>query len=313
MTLDPQVQQLFDWIKQANLPTLDSLSPEDARTLADERTPKTDLPPVPMELVAEKAIGRESGFVRCRLYTPRGMAATGPLLIWLHGGGWTVGSLVTADSACRALAAGARCRVLSVGYALAPEHPFPAAVDDAMLVYRTVIGAPGEYGADPARIAVGGDSAGGNLAAVITHLARDEGLARPAFQLLVYPSTDLAGDYPSRRELGEGYLLTATLMDWFTGHYLPDPADRTDPRASPLRFADFTGLPPAYIQTAGYDPLKDEDAAYAAKLADAGVAVEHAHYAGLIHGFFNHGGVVDAARAAIDDAAAALARALHGN
>jgi acetyl esterase len=223
-----------------------------------------------------------------------------------------VGDLTTADTTCRALADGARCRVLSIGYSLAPEHPFPAAVEDAMLVYRHVVETPQEFGADPDRIAVGGDSAGGNLSAAITHLIRDEGLIRPAFQLLIYPATDLdnIGDHPSRRAFGEGYVLTDTIMRWFVGHYLADLEDRSNPRASPLFFADFAGLPPAYIQTAGFDPLQDEGTAYAQKLADAGVAVELAHYPGLIHSYFNLGGAVKAARGAVTDAIAALARGL---
>ncbi len=310
--LDAEVAALLERIEKSELRPLHELSVGAARAQFDENVPKLDLPPVPMESVAEKAIGRESGFVRCRLYTPRGLEGMAPLLIWFHGGGWTVGSLTTADTTCRALAAGARCRVLSVGYGLAPEHPFPAAVEDAMLVYRQVVGAPGEYGADPARIAVGGDSAGGNLAAALTHLVRDEGLTAPAFQLLIYPATDLvnSGDYASRREKGEGYLLTDPTMAWFVGHYCTDPAGRTDPRASPLLAADFAGLPPTYIQTAGFDPLVDEGAAYAGKLAEAGIAVERAHYPGLIHSYFNLGGVVKAAKAAVDDAIAALARGL---
>ena len=234
-----------------------------------------------------------------------------PLLIYFHGGGWTIGDLDTHDRTCRYLAAQAGCRVLAVDYALAPENPFPAAVDDAMRVWRAVTSDPAEFGADASRIAIGGDSAGGNLAAVTTHLARAQGLPVPIFQMLIYPSTDLAGDYPSGTENADGFLLTGELIEWFVNHYIADVAKRSDPRASPLLFEDFSGLPPAFVQTAGYDPIRDQGTAYAEKLRGAGVPVDHRHYEDLIHGYLQLAGYIEPAKVALNDAAAALRAAFN--
>ena len=314
MTLDPQMRWVLDLIANSSLPPVYTLAPEAARAQYDEASVKLDIDPAPMDSVAEIALGRESRFVRTRLYTPRrtGRMEGGPdpLLVWLHGGGWTVGSLDSYDRTCRGLAAQAGCRVLSVDYALAPEHPFPAAVEDVLFVWETLQARTADYGIDPARIAVGGDSAGGNLTAVLCHEARKAGLPMPCFQLLIYPATDMATSFPSRTAYANGYLLEKPHMDWFRSGYIRNVAN-DDPRLSPLHYADFAGQPPAAVHTAGFDPLQDEGIAYADKLAAAGVPVVRRHYAGLIHGYFNMGGVVDAARAAFDDAAADLRAALH--
>ena len=314
MTIDPQIQWVLELIEKSPYPPVYTLSPPAARVQYDETAVKLDIEPAPMDSVVEIAIGRESRFVRTRLYTPRQTGhQTGradPLLVWIHGGGWTIGSLDSYDRTCRGLAVGADCRVLSVDYALAPEHPFPAAVEDVMLVWETLHARAADYGFDPARIAVGGDSAGGNLSAVLCHEARAAGLPMPCFQLLIYPATDMVGGFPSRRTYANGYLLEQAHMTWFGDGYAGD-ADRTDPRMSPLRYGDFAGLPPAAVHTAGFDPLQDEGIAYADKLEAAGVPVVQRHYTGLIHGYFNMGGAVTAAKAAFDDAVADLRAALR--
>ena len=314
MTIDPQIQWVLELIEKSPYPPVHTLSPPAARVQYDETAVKLDIEPAPMDSVVEIALGRESRFVRTRLYTPRQTPQqTGqadPLLVWIHGGGWTIGSLDSYDRTCRGLAVGADCRVLSVDYALAPEHPFPAAVEDVMLVWETLHARAADYGFDPARIAVGGDSAGGNLSAVLCHEARAAGLPLPRFQLLIYPATDMVGGFPSRRTYADGYLLEQAHMTWFGDGYSGD-ADRADPRMSPLRYPDFAGLPPAAVHTAGFDPLQDEGIAYAGKLEAAGVPVVRRHYTGLIHGYFNMGGAVTAAKAAFDEAATDLRAALH--
>lgn len=314
MTLDPQIRWVLDLIANSSYPPVYTLSPEAARAQYEEASVKLDIDPAPMDSIVEIALGRESRFVRTRLYTPRQTGPrterADPLLVWLHGGGWTIGSLDSYDRTCRGLAAQAGCRVLSVDYRLAPEHPFPAAVEDAMFVWETLQARTAEYGIDPARIAIGGDSAGGNLSAVLCHEARKAGLPLPCFQLLIYPATDMTNSFRSRKTFGEGYLLEKAHMAWFRNAYIHNVAD-DDPRLSPLHYADFAGQPPAAVHTAGFDPLQDEGIAYADKLEAAGVPVVKRHYAGLVHGYFNMGGIVDAARAAFDDAAADLRAGLR--
>jgi acetyl esterase len=243
-----------------------------------------------------------------RLYWPR-PAAPGeafPVLVFLHGGGWVIGGLDSHDPPCRALAAGAECIVVSVEYRLAPEHPFPAALEDTRAALAWVAASAGDFGGDPSRLALGGDSAGGNLAAVAAQLARDDGQPALAFQLLIYPATDLSGGTASSPELSTGYLLTAELVEWFHGHYLAAPEDALDPRVSPLLASDHSGLPPALVITAGFDPLAAQGSAYADALEGAGVAVERLHYSGQIHGFISMAGVLDEAREALARSAAAL-------
>jgi acetyl esterase len=222
-----------------------------------------------------------------RLYVPQGVPAPAPLLVYYHGGGWVIGSSATHDASCRLLAHEARVRVLSVDYRLAPEHPWPAAAEDAHRAFTWAVEHARELGADPERIAVGGDSAGGNLAAVVARRARDAGGPLPAFQLLIYPATDFSRPRrASHQTYGAGYLLTTERMDWFEEHYVPAPADKTHPDASPQLADDLAGLPPAHIATAEADPLRDEGEAYAEALRRAGVTVSvrrHPH----LHGFFN--------------------------
>ncbi len=213
------------------------------------------------------------------------------------------------DRPCRALANAAECVVVSVDYRLAPEHKFPLPVEDAFRATEYVAQHAKELGADPSRISIGGDSAGANLSAAVTLRAREQGGPRLAFQLLVYPVTDYDDDRPSLHEYGEGHFLTRAGMRWFWGHYLPHPADGQNPDASPLKAKSLRGLPPAMVITAECDPLRDQGEAYAHKLRDAGVAVRLKRYEGAIHAFFHMGGVIDAGRAALADAAQALREA----
>jgi acetyl esterase len=243
-----------------------------------------------------------------RLYVPDRAPAPGPLLVYFHGGGWVQGSVETHDAPCRLLAHLAGVRVLSVDYRLAPEHPYPAAAEDAIAAFAWAAAQAERLGVDPARIAVGGDSAGGNLAAVVALAARDdEALPDAAFQLLVYPAVDLAGKSASVRTFAQGFLLTERGMDWYVGKYVPDPARRAEPRASPLRAEDLSGLPPAYVATCIPDPLRDEGEAYAARLREAGVPVA-VHRHDQIHGFFNTS-AIRSSREALAVIAGALA---HG-
>ncbi|MFT3898836.1 MAG: alpha/beta hydrolase [Gordonia sp. (in: high G+C Gram-positive bacteria)] len=231
------------------------------------------------------------------------------LVVFFHGGGWTIGSPASHDAVARNLAIDAGVDVLSVDYRLAPENPFPAAVDDALAAWRYAVDHAAQWGVDPTKIVVAGDSAGGNLAAVVAQQTKGEKVV-PAFQLLIYPAVDLAGESPSRTEFAEGRFLTKKHMDWFIDNYLPDVAGRADPKASPIRADDFAGLPPAHVVVAGFDPLRDEGLAYADKLRAAGVPVTVDRAGSMIHGFFNMTAVSPAARASTRRAADAVARAL---
>ena len=237
-----------------------------------------------------------------RLYDPAPDRGPRGLLVYLHGGGWVVGSIDTHDPVCRFLAHAADVGVLAIEYRRAPEHRFPAAVDDAFAAFRWAAGNAGALGCDPARVGVAGDSAGGNLAAVVAQLAARDGGARPALQLLSYPVTDVSRKHPSYRLFADGYFLTEREMDWYRGHYLPDEGAARDPRASPLLASDLHGLPPAVVLTAGFDVLRDEGEAYARRLAEAGVPVRLRRHAGLIHGFCNATGMSRSARAAMEEA-----------
>jgi acetyl esterase len=233
-----------------------------------------------------------------RAYRPLA-GATLPALVLFHRGGWTIGDLDTHDVLCRQLAVGARCAVFSVDYRLAPEHPFPAAVEDCLFAARHVFENHRALSIDPARIAVGGDSAGGNLAAVVALMARDAGGPGLACQLLIYPATDQRCEFASYTRNGEGYLLTREAIGYFRSAYLPDAADYADWRASPLLAQSHAHLPPAFVLTAGYDPLVDEGRAYAERLASSAVETVYREYADMVHGFVLFGGAVDTANAAV--------------
>jgi acetyl esterase len=304
MPLDPQFQAARDQRERDDVPPLYEMSLADARAadLASIRQGGGTAEPV-FE-VTELAIPGPGGDLPLRLYRPSG---TRPLavLLYLFGGGWVLGTIDTADGVARRLANSAGAMVAVVGYRLAPEHPFPAAVDDCYAALRWLAGHCGEIGADPACLAVGGDSAGGNLAAAVTLLARDGGPPL-AGQLLVYPNTDQLADDESMRAADDPFLFNRHSVAWYRRHYLTSLPDAASPLASPLRAPSLAGLPPALVITAEYDPLRDQGEAYARRLAGEGVPVELSRYPGMAHGFFTMAGTLDASRSAIAQAAAQL-------
>jgi acetyl esterase len=263
-------------------------------------------PPIPMARVDPVAVPGPGGTLDARLYVPEAAGEPSALLVYFHGGGWVIGGLDTHDDPCRFLAAHSGARILSVDYRLAPEHPFPAAAEDALAAYEWAAANPDQLGADAGRIGVGGDSAGANLAAAACLTARDAGLPAPAMQLLINPVTETAGTARSRQAFGDGFMLTRADMDWFEGHYLPPEVDRSDPRVALLTATDLSGLPPAYIATAGFDPLRDEGEAFARRLREAGVQVALCRHPGLVHTFLNLTAICPTARAAMLEAARAL-------
>jgi acetyl esterase/lipase len=265
-------------------------------------------PRIEMNRVEEIEVPGPAGPLPARLYAPQTAAAPEPrpLLVYFHGGGWVIGDLETHDSPCRFIAYHSDVQVLAVDYRLAPEHPFPAAAEDAFAAYAWANANAGRLGADPARIAVGGDSAGGNLAAGVSLAARDEGAPPPAMQLLIYPVTDTGRELPSRQELGEGFLLTRRDMAYYEDRYLPAGSDRNDPRVAVLQADDLAGLPPAYVAVAGFDPLRDEGIAYAERLREAGVPTALRLHPGLVHTFINLTAICPSAQSAMLEACGAL-------
>ena len=264
--------------------------------------------PIPMATVEAMDVPGQAGPIPARIYVPNGLpaGAPAPLVVYFRGGGWVLGDLDTHDGVCRFLAAAAGTKVLSIDYRLAPEHPFPAAVEDAWAGFAWAVANAAALGANPARIAIAGDSAGGNLAAVVCLLARAGGGVMPAMQLLLYPPTDATAKLPSRQMFAEGFLLTKGDVEAFERHYLPPGSDHTDPRVSVLLVPDLTGLPPAYVATAGFDPLRDEGEAYALRMREAGVRVALRRHPGLVHRFANQTAISRTARAAMLEAAGAL-------
>jgi acetyl esterase len=253
----------------------------------------------------DRTVPGAAGAISVRIYTPAGSTPF-PVLVYLHGGGWVIGNLDTHDGTCRALANAAGCVIVSVDYRLAPEHRFPAAPEDAYAATQWVATNAASIGADPSRIAVGGDSAGGNLSAVVALMARDRGGPSLCFQLLVYPVTDGTTQSASYRDNADGYFLTKDMMEWFWNHYVRDAADRRHAYASPLRAESLNGVPPALVITAEFDPLRDEGEAYAARLREVGVPVVLTRYDGMIHGFFGMGAMLSQGTSAINEAAASL-------
>ena len=271
-------------------------------------------PPAP-QIGAVRDVEAEGplGAIPLRVYRPAGVpdARRLPAHVYFHGGGWVIGDIETHDVLCRQLTAEAGVAVVSVDYRLAPEHKFPASVDDAWAATRWVAGHADALGVDARRLSVGGDSAGGNLAAVVALLARDAGAPAIALQVLVYPVTDLGAETKSYADLADGYMLTRDSMRWFAAQYLAEKDEAMDWRASPLRAATLTGLPPALIVTAGFDPLRDEGEAYARRLRDAGVRVDYACYGGMLHGFVGMGRLLDSGNRAVSHIAASLREALR--
>ena len=308
--LEPEAQLALRLMALQPEPPVGSLSVAEERRQTARLSASVAGPPTPMARVRDLMIQGAVYALPARLYAPEGAAATSPLVIYYHGGGWVLCDLNTHDGVCRLLAQQASVRVLSVNYRLAPEHRHPAAVDDAYATFLSVVTDAVNLGADPARIAVAGDSAGGHLAAVVCQDAVAAGGPVPAYQVLLYPATDLSSRSPSYDLFRDGFFLTAEKMEWFIDHYLRRPEDAFDPRASPLRAKDLSGLPPAYVATAGFDVLRDEGEAYARRMADAGVEVSLRRFRGLVHGFANTATIGRAARAAMVEVSQAIATAL---
>ncbi len=315
MPVDPAIQGLLSLLESMGDRSLAAGTPEQARAgfrllTVDLRRPETI---VPVGSTEDIAIPGAAGELPARIYRPEAEGEL-PTILFLHGGGFVIGDVDTHDNQCRAVCRDVEAVVVSVGYRLAPEAPFPAAVEDALAATTWAADHVDELGGDAARLAIAGDSAGGNLAAVVAQLARDAGAPPIAAQLLLYPGVDFreGDDYPSREENAEGYFLTLEDMGWFRDHYVGS-SDPTDPRLSPLLAEDLSGLPPAVIVTAQYDPLRDEGEAYARALESAGVPVVLHCYDGLIHGFFDLGTLSPAAAAAVDETCADLRRLLEGS
>jgi acetyl esterase len=311
--LHPQTRALLDYIEQRGVPATHTLTPADARALYRDRRSFTQPAPPEMGLVRDLQADGPHGAIPLRLYRPLGSSASErlPVLVYYHGGGWVIGDLDTHDTLCRELANGAGCAVVAVDYRMAPEQRFPAAVDDCIAATRWVHAQASALELDASRLAVGGDSAGGNLAAVVSIAARESGDLPIAYQLLIYPATDQHRNTPSHDSNGQGYLLTTDTMNYFTGHYIPDASRYTDWRASPLLHPDLSRLPPALVLTAGYDPLRDEGAAYAERLTAAGNRATYVCFEREIHGFILMGKVLDEANTAVALCAAELKRAFR--
>ena len=310
MPLDPQVQALLDAAKKAGAPELWQLSPMEARNEYRRRVERVKLD-VDIYRTEDRRIDGPAGPIALRIYTPRELKSAEklPVLVWYHGGGYVIGDLDTHDSACRVLANDADCIVVSVDYRLAPENKFPAAVEDCEVALKWVAKHAKDIHADDKRIAVGGDSAGANLATVVSVLARNAGFPAICFQLLVYPVTAPEPETKSHYAFAEGYLLTRKTITWFFEHYVRSAKDTRDFRYAPLEADDLSSLPPALIIVAGFDPLRDEGIQYAEALIHAGNRVRLSNYESMIHGFLLMGGMVDAARRALAECAANLREA----
>ena len=297
MPLHPQAEMLIDLAEQVGLPPIQTLTPEQARAHYDLRASNLEARPKVGE-VYDRTIPGPAGELPIRVYRPVDASDSTPCLMFFHGGGWVIGTVDTHDIVCRALTEATSATVVSVDYRLGPEHPFPAAPDDCTAATKWVAEHGAEIGVDGARLAVCGDSAGGNLAAVVAQDCAGDGPAIGA-QALVYPATDMVdATRQSIIDNADGYLLTVAAMNWFYSHYAPDSTARSQPRLSPL-YGTLAGQPPAIVLTAGYDPLRDEGKAYADALADAAVEVDYFNYPGQVHTFFTQVGFMDASLDAV--------------
>jgi acetyl esterase len=308
--LDPQVDAFLQQVAAEGGPPLTALTPDEAR-LGPYRTLALGGEADPIGPVREHAVAVDGATITVRTYTPP-TPGPHPIVVFFHGGGWVICDLDTHDTLCRMLCAGADAVVASVGYRLAPEHRFPTAPHDAFAGLQWVVTHARELGGDPARVALCGDSAGGNLSAVVSQMARDRGGPALAFTALIYPATDMTADDDAMRTNATGYFLETADMEWFMGHYL-DETQRADPLASPARATSHAGLPPCFITTCEYDPLRDQGERYGALLAAAGVPVEVKRYDGMVHAVAVLGGVIDGGRRMVDDVADRLRLALHGS
>ena len=311
MPVDPQTQAVLDYLAASGMP------PMHAQTVADARGAILAMgamagEPEPVGNVEDREIPGPQGQIPVRIYTPEGKAPF-PVLVFFHGGGWVIGNIESHDTVCRSLTNMANCITVSVDYRLAPEHKFPAAPEDCYAATQWVAANAATFNGDTSRIAVGGDSAGGNLAAVVALMARDRGGPSLVYQLLIYPATDyyLPGT-ASIEENAEGYLLTKDDMIWFLNHYLSGEEDTKHPYAFPLKAENLSGLAPAMVITAEFDPLRDEGEMYAFQMQKAGVTVTSRRYHGTIHGFVSLSGMIDLGKQALADAAAGL-RSAFGN
>jgi acetyl esterase len=301
VTLDPDAAAVFKAFQEAGRPPYETVSPAEARELYLKGRVVTNPEPPELKSVRPLAIPAPHGSIPARVYTPlkpREANGLAPCLVFFHGGGWVIGNLDSHDVACRKLADEGQLIVIAVDYRLAPEHKFPAAVDDAIAATKWIADNANGLGIDALRLSVGGDSAGGNLAAVVAISARDGNGPAIAGQVLIYPSTDLALVHPSHREPETSILLTHSVIRWFCDHYLNGAADVDDWRASPARVKSLTGLPPAYVLTVGADPLRDEGDEYAKRLKEAGVPVTYRTFPGQFHGFFTMGKLLQQANVA---------------
>ena len=308
MPLDPRARQLLDQMIAAGLPPTHTLSPAQARDAMIARRALLNASPEPVARLEDRAIPGPAGQIPIRLYAPS--TASGlPLLVYFHGGGWVIGSIDSHDLVARGLANAGQCLVVSVDYRLAPEARFPAAAEDSYAATAWAAANATSLGGDAGRLAVGGDSAGGNLAAAVALMARDRGGPPLVHQSLLYPVTDHDFETPSYRDCAEGYGLSRADMIYFWDHYVPNPTDRDNPYVLVLRAPDLSGLPPALVITAGHDPLRSEGEAFAARLTAAGVPARLSCYPGMIHGFVGMATVLAAGRQALSEAGAALGEA----
>lgn len=310
MPFDPQIQAIRDRLERDQVPNLYTLSVADARAAERVLTEAAVKHREPVASVADRTIPGPAGELLVRVYHPGGDGPW-PVLVYFFGGGWSLGTLDTSDGVCRMLTNAARCVTVSVSYRLAPEHKFPAAVEDCYAGAAWAAAHAAQLGGDPARVAVAGDSSGGNLAAAVTLLARDRGGPSVVHQLLVYPNTDYQTATPSVPEMNDPHFFNPKAVEWYWGLYLGSAADGASPLASPLRAPDLRGLPPATVITAEYDPVRDQAERYAARLAEAGVAVQLTRYDGVPHAFFTMTGFLDVAGQAVAHAAARLREAFR--
>ena len=307
MPLDPQVQTYLEQMAALGTPPLHTFAPDVIRQMIAAQTEmaRSNGEPEAVANIENRTIPGPQSDLPVRIYTPHGDGPL-PVLMFFHGGGWVICSLDTHDALCRSLANETGCVVVSVDYRLAPEHKFPAAPQDCYAATQWVAEHGAELNVDVTRLAIGGDSAGGNLAAVVAQMARDQGGPALAFQLLIYPATDFTAQTNSKEENATGYFLTKQDMTWFMNHYLPNEDQTTNPQASPALATNLHHLPPALIITAEYDPLRDEGEAYGQRLQKAGVPAKVSRYNGMIHGFMSMGPIFDQGKQGVAESAAAL-------
>jgi acetyl esterase len=309
--LDPAAKRLLDMLAVGGMADIATMTPQQMRDGFRRLAQAVDVKGVPIGKIEDGELPGPGGPLPYRLYRPQHPAAVPlPALVFFHGGGCVFGDIDTHDGLCRTLATESGCAVISIGYRRAPEHKFPAAVEDSYAATQWVTEQAAALGLDADRIAVGGDSAGGGLAAVVCQMAAANRGPRLALQVLLCPVMNMRPGTPSRRELAQGYFLNQATIDWMLRHYCGDDVDIDDPRLSPLRAVQFSGLPPAHIHTAEFDPLRDEGEAYAKLLRQEGVAAQYTCHAGMIHYFYAMAGAIPAARAALKAAAADMRAAL---